>query len=176
MLETSTPLLRLAMPSDLTGRVVREGVIHQPGTRGRAQELGAQPEQAARRDHIVEPHTALAVGLHVGNSPLRAPSISITVPWCVLLHVDGELLERLAALGRRSPCRSPAVWRWPSRSLRAACSRSVWTNAARLARRPGTCPGRRWATREARRCGSARAPGAPQVPAGEITPAAPGKG
>ena len=62
--EISTPFWRSADLAVEHRRVVVEDVEQQARARGQRAELGLEADQAARRDHVVEPHAALAVGLH----------------------------------------------------------------------------------------------------------------
>ena len=58
-----------------------EDVEHESEARRQRAELGLEADQAARRDHVVEPHAALAVRLHRLSCPPRLPSAVITAPW-----------------------------------------------------------------------------------------------
>ena len=76
-------------------REVIEDVEQQPHARGQRAELGLEADQTARRDHVVEPHPALAVGLHAGELPAAAAERGHHGTLARVLDVDREDLVRL---------------------------------------------------------------------------------
>src|SRR5690606_20117448 len=61
-------------------------------------ELGLEPYQAARRNHELEAHATLAVGLHVLQQRLALAEARHHAALVLLLEVDHELLVRLHEL------------------------------------------------------------------------------
>ena len=68
------------------------------GARGERAELGLEADQAARRNHVVEPHAALAVGIHAGELAAALAERLHDRALRALVQVDRERLVRLARL------------------------------------------------------------------------------
>ena len=76
-------------------RVTIEHVEHEPETRRQRAELGLEADQAARGNHVVEPHATLAVGVHRLQLPAAAAERRHDGALVRVLDVDRENLERL---------------------------------------------------------------------------------
>ena len=76
-------------------RVAVEDVVEQAGARGRREILGAEADQAARRNPILEPHAPAAVGHHRDELALALGEARHHAALILLGEVDRELLPRL---------------------------------------------------------------------------------
>jgi hypothetical protein len=79
-----------------------EGVEQQAGAGGHGAELGLEADQAARRDHVVQAHAALAVGLHVLQLRLAGAEALHHAALVLLFEVDHQVLDG-SITGRRFP-------------------------------------------------------------------------
>ena len=95
--------------------VVVEDVAHEAGAARQGQELGLEADQAARRDAVVEPHAALAVGLHVDELAAALAERFHHGALVLVLDVDGDA-TRSARCARR-----PRSWK-TTRGLETASS------------------------------------------------------